>query len=199
MLNRTLIIRQFWQNLSDLVNNGVALKRVLQLILSYHDSQSYFANELKKIIIDMDDNWSFSAALTKNPKLFGETEANLIRIGETSDILPMVLKCLSEYFMPIRHKKYQNIYNFYNTLRIGEESKLPLSTSLCLAQECCQGELKVAVKKIYEDVRNGNALAAPMAESGCFCPNEVDQIDLYEEYNLLGLILTRLSNEYRVK
>ncbi len=191
MLTMAKTIRHFWSDLRDLMEAGMPIVESLKLILKGLNPNNPFAKDLVVIMSEIAHGSSFYEALARHNKFFGPLEINLIKAGEMSGKLDIVLMHLALGSVPTKADEYDN---FYAALGVSEAAGVPILTSLKSAQIYCSGALGKAVKKFYDEVREGNTLAAPMDESRLFCEGEIDLIDFGYEVGGLGDIFQRLAN-----
>ncbi|MBI5454732.1 MAG: type II secretion system F family protein [Deltaproteobacteria bacterium] len=87
----------FSRQLSTLFGAGVPLTRAL-FTLERQIQSKEFVEIVKKIREDVEGGSSFSAAIARHPKVFGELYANMIEAGEAGGILDNVLDKLAFMF-----------------------------------------------------------------------------------------------------
>lgn len=85
----------FTRQLSTLLKSGIPLLQSLELLVDH------FEGRLKSIVISLKDDikegGSFADALKKFPKVFGNIYVQLVRAGEASGNLELILDRLTEY------------------------------------------------------------------------------------------------------
>lgn len=191
MLTMAKTIRHFWSDLRKLMEAGMPIVESLKLIYKGLNPDNPFAQDLVVIMSEIAHGSSFYEALSKHNKFFGPLEINLIKASEISGMLDLALIHLTNDSIPTKADEYDN---FYAALGVSEVTGVPALTSLKSAQVYCSGALGAAVKKFYDEVRDGNTLAAPMDESRLFCEGEIDLIDFGYEVGGLGDIFQILAN-----
>ena len=86
----------FTCEVSDLVEASVPLLRALQII-SHQTRYPKFKEMIEKMAILMKDGGSFSDGLLEFPRVFSSLYINMVKAGEISGQLDIVLKRLAEY------------------------------------------------------------------------------------------------------
>ena len=99
----------FTQQMSDLVDAAVPILRALQIVIS-QTRNLYFKDVLNEIYQLIKDGESLSEALARYPHIFSSLYINVIKTGEVSGQLEVVLKRLAEYFEQERIQ-YQRVQN----------------------------------------------------------------------------------------
>jgi type IV pilus assembly protein PilC len=80
----------FSRQLATMLEAGVALMRSLDVVLSQIQSKELY-NVVNQIRTDVEAGKSFSQALTRHPKVFGQFWISLVEVGEASGTLADVL------------------------------------------------------------------------------------------------------------
>ena len=84
----------FTRQLSAMISAGVPLLRSLSS-LAEHATNPAFKNILQEVVADVQSGISFSEALGKHPRVFGDVYVNMTHAGETAGILDEILKRLA--------------------------------------------------------------------------------------------------------
>ena len=92
-LNETIA---FTRQMSDLVDAHVPMLKALQLIARQTKNPN-FQSVLEDIYLSVRDGGSLSASLARHPELFSDLYINLVRTGELSGKLEMVMSRLADY------------------------------------------------------------------------------------------------------
>lgn len=193
MLTMGGTIRQFWKDLSVLVNAGLPLKEALNLILRNSNNSSSgnrFNQALTAIIVDLETDLTFYEALSQNPDFFGPVEINLVRSGEIFGDLEVKLYQLNHDLTLTKADEYKN---FYASLGTCLSAGIPILTSFKVTKGFCTGNLKKVVGKLYRVIENGGVFITLMAESGLFCEGEISLVDLGEQTGSLANTFLELA------
>ncbi|MFZ5801170.1 MAG: type II secretion system F family protein [Candidatus Omnitrophota bacterium] len=86
----------FAKQLATMLDAGVTLLRSLEVINQQVES-AVLSHVLEEVIKDLSKGASFSSALTKHPRIFGQFWVSLIEVGEASGNLPVILEKLAAY------------------------------------------------------------------------------------------------------
>ena len=84
----------FTQELGIMLKAGLSIIEALES-LKEEATNRYFAEEINKIIFDTRGGVPFSDALSKHPAIFGEVYVNMVKSGEESGKMELVLERLS--------------------------------------------------------------------------------------------------------
>ena len=99
----------FTQQMSDLVDAAVPILKSLQIVVS-QTKNPYFKDVLNHIYKLIKDGESLSSALAQYPQIFSSLYVNVVKTGEISGQLEVVLKRLAHYFeeQHVHRQRMQN-------------------------------------------------------------------------------------------
>jgi general secretion pathway protein F len=80
----------FTQQLSTLLDAGMELDRSLAILLDLTDNQR-FRSILRGILADIQGGSSFADSLAKHPRLFSKLYVNMVKAGEASGVMEVIL------------------------------------------------------------------------------------------------------------
>lgn len=86
----------FTQQLATLLEAGMELDRSLAILLDLTDNQR-FRSILRGILTDVQTGSSFADSLAKHPRLFSRLYVNMVKAGEASGVLEVILMRLSGF------------------------------------------------------------------------------------------------------
>ena len=86
----------FTQQLSTLLEAGMELDRSLAILLDLTDNQR-FRSILRGILADIQSGSSFADSLAKHPRLFSRLYVNMVKAGEASGVLEVILSRLAGF------------------------------------------------------------------------------------------------------
>jgi type II secretion system protein F len=86
----------FTQQLSTLLEAGMELDRSLAILLDLTDNQR-FRSILRTILADIQSGSSFADSLAKHPRLFSKLYVNMVKAGEASGVLEVILSRLAGF------------------------------------------------------------------------------------------------------
>ena len=86
----------FTQQLATLLEAGLELDRSLSILLDLTDNQR-FRSILRGILADIQGGSSFADSLAKHPKLFSRLYVNMVKAGEASGVLEVILSRLAGF------------------------------------------------------------------------------------------------------
>src|SRR5574337_166880 len=86
----------FTQQLATLLEAGMALDRSLAILLDLTDNQR-FRSILRGILPDVQSGSSFADSLAKHPLLFSRLYVNMVKAGEASGVLEVILARLAGF------------------------------------------------------------------------------------------------------
>lgn len=86
----------FSKQLATLINAGVPLVQSLNILQKQIENKA-FQDIMKTIRTDVESGTPFSEAIAKHPKVFNRLYINLVRAGETSGTLDMVLERIAAF------------------------------------------------------------------------------------------------------
>lgn len=86
----------FAKQLATMLDAGVTLLRSLEVINQQVES-AVLLRALEEVTKDLSKGTSFSSALAKHPRIFGQFWVSLIEVGEASGNLPVILEKLASY------------------------------------------------------------------------------------------------------
>jgi type II secretion system protein F len=86
----------FTQQLATLLEAGMELDRSLAILLDLTDNQR-FRSILRSILTDVQTGSSFADSLAKHPRLFSRLYVNMVKAGEASGVLEVILTRLSGF------------------------------------------------------------------------------------------------------
>jgi MSHA biogenesis protein MshG len=84
----------FTRQLSSLISAGIPIIRALGSICQETEN-SFFKETIESVILDVEGGGSLSASLKKHPQCFTDIYVNLVRAGETSGNLDVILERLA--------------------------------------------------------------------------------------------------------
>jgi type IV pilus assembly protein PilC len=93
---KTMDLVVFARQLATMLDAGVTLFRSLEIICQQVESKALF-RALEQMTKDLTKGLSFSKALAKHPKVFGQFWVSLVEVGEASGNLPVILEKLADY------------------------------------------------------------------------------------------------------
>lgn len=103
---------ELFDQLESLLVAGLPLDRALHVLGSSADSEPMRAL-VYRILIDIEKGRTFAEALAEHPALFRILEVSMVRAGEASGALPLVLRQLSDY-----HTERREFHRFLVTASI---------------------------------------------------------------------------------
>jgi general secretion pathway protein F len=86
----------FTQQLATLLEAGMELDRSLAILLDLTDNQR-FRSILRGVLADIQSGSSFADSLAKHPRLFSRLYVNMVKAGEASGVLEMILSRLAGF------------------------------------------------------------------------------------------------------
>jgi len=86
----------FTQQLATLLEAGMELDRSLAILLDLTDNQR-FRSILRSILADIQGGSSFADSLAKHPRLFSRLYVNMVKAGEASGVLEVILLRLAGF------------------------------------------------------------------------------------------------------
>jgi general secretion pathway protein F len=86
----------FTQQLATLLEAGMELDRSLAILLDLTDNQR-FQTVLRGMLTDIQGGSSFADSLAKHPKLFSRLYVNMVKAGEASGVLEVILSRLAGF------------------------------------------------------------------------------------------------------
>ena len=86
----------FTQQLATLLEAGMELDRCLAILLDLTDNQR-FRSILRGVLADIQSGSSFADSLAKHPRLFSRLYVNMVKAGEASGVLEMILSRLAGF------------------------------------------------------------------------------------------------------
>lgn len=86
----------FTQQLATLLEAGMELDRSLAILLDLTDNQR-FRSILRSILADIQAGSSFADSLAKHPRLFSKLYVNMVKAGEASGVLEVILSRLAGF------------------------------------------------------------------------------------------------------
>lgn len=86
----------FTQQLATLLEAGMELDRSLAILLDLTDNQR-FRSILRSILSDIQAGSSFADSLAKHPRLFSRLYVNMVKAGEASGVLEVILSRLAGF------------------------------------------------------------------------------------------------------
>jgi general secretion pathway protein F len=86
----------FTQQLATLLEAGMELDRSLAILLDLTDNQR-FRSILRSILVDIQAGSSFADSLAKYPRLFSRLYVNMVKAGEVSGVLEVILSRLAGF------------------------------------------------------------------------------------------------------
>ncbi len=86
----------FTQQLATLLDAGMELDRSMAILLDLTDNQR-FRSILRGILTDIQTGSSFADSLAKHPRLFSRLYVNMVKAGEASGVLEMILARLGGF------------------------------------------------------------------------------------------------------
>src|SRR5574337_1099126 len=86
----------FTQQLATLLEAGMELDRSLAILLDLTDNER-FRSILRGILADIQAGSSFADSLAKHPRLFSRLYVNMVKAGEASGVLEVILSRLSGF------------------------------------------------------------------------------------------------------
>jgi len=86
----------FTQQLATLLEAGMELDRSLAILLDLTDNQR-FRSILRSILADIQAGSSFADSLAKHPRLFSRLYVNMVKAGEASGVLEVILLRLAGF------------------------------------------------------------------------------------------------------
>lgn len=89
-------VTTFTRQMSDLLKSGLVLVRALE-VLEKQTENDKFKAVIAQIRADVAGGSTFSDALTKHPRIFGELYANMVRAGEVGGMLDAVMERLADF------------------------------------------------------------------------------------------------------
>ena len=93
------------EDVALLLGSGVPLSRALVILTELHASRKTFAGVLRKVNDDMREGSTFWEALERRDGFFPPIFVNMVRAGESSGALPIILERLSGYLEEIQELK----------------------------------------------------------------------------------------------
>jgi general secretion pathway protein F len=91
-----LDILAFTQQLATLLEAGMELDRSLAILLDLTDNQR-FRSILRSVLTDIQSGSSFADSLAKHPRLFSRLYVNMVKAGEASGVLEVILSRLAGF------------------------------------------------------------------------------------------------------
>jgi|GEM_PF-2275687 len=186
-MTRAMQLRLFWESFAMMIDAGLPVLRALNTIIN-QGWGGKFGEGIRQIAEDMQGGKTLSEAMEIS-KLFSKTEVNIIRAGEVGSILEVVARRLTNGGLFTRADQYLYFYKNFGTLIT---SGVPILQSLKLSAEDLDEPLQIAIMKIYDGVKEGDGMAAPMEESGEFSPMEVNLVDISDKCGCLDAILLKI-------
>lgn len=146
----------FFSQLSIMVETGVSLPEAIHSILS-QALPGRFQTVLREVVSRLQSGESFSTALAKHPKVFGDFYVNLLRAAEASGTMGPMLKRCADYLTARRElqKKIKSALSYpavllvaavgvtaflmtyvlpkFLTIYAGREATLPVPTAILIA------------------------------------------------------------------
>lgn len=198
MLTMAQTIRQFWQDLEELIGAGVPLIESLRIILNTINPINPFYQVLNRIIANIDSGLSFSQALEKNKSFFGPMEIALVQVGEKTDALLDAIANINEAVLLVKANEYKN---FYAALGLALSNCTPLLSALWAAKFYCSEQLFETVHNLYWKIHNSQqedsipiiAWDDELVGSDLFCPGEALLLELGERNGQLSETCLRLA------
>lgn len=89
-------VRAFIQSLSVMISTGVSLSEALQTCVDVKSSPT-FARTLADVIGQVEGGTSFSAALTRHPRVFSPLVVNMVKASEASGQLGPMLRRVAQF------------------------------------------------------------------------------------------------------
>ena len=86
----------FTQQLATLLEAGMELDRSLAILLDLTDNQR-FRSIVRGVLADIQSGSSFADSLAKHPRLFSRLYVNMVKAGEASGVLEMILSRLAGF------------------------------------------------------------------------------------------------------
>ena len=86
----------FTQQLATLLEAGMELDRSLAILLDLTDNER-FRSILRGVLADIQSGSSFADSLAKHPRLFSRLYVNMVKAGEASGVLEMILSRLAGF------------------------------------------------------------------------------------------------------
>ncbi len=86
----------FTRQLATMIDAGLPLVQSLEILASQQENKT-FKDVLSKVKLDVEGGATFSDALQKHPKVFGELYTSLVTAGEVGGMLDVILNRLSVY------------------------------------------------------------------------------------------------------
>jgi general secretion pathway protein F len=86
----------FTQQLATLLEAGMELDRSLSILLDLTDNQR-FRSILRGVLADIQAGSSFADSLAKHPRLFSRLYVNMVKAGEASGVLEVILSRLAGF------------------------------------------------------------------------------------------------------
>jgi len=86
----------FTQQLATLLEAGMELDRSLAILLDLTDNQR-FRSILRGVLADIQSGSSFADSLAKHPRLFSRLYVNMVKAGEASGVLEVILSRLAGF------------------------------------------------------------------------------------------------------
>lgn len=163
-----------FDQLEGLLVAGLPLDRSLHVLSCSVDS-ALMRKLVQHILLDIEKGRTFAAALAEHPACFGILEVSMVRAGEASGALPLVLRQLSDY-----HIEQREFRRFLIT------SSIYPATLLIFAMMAIAGIFLFVLPKFadaYADLASQNASIALLTGIS-------DAIQNYGLYVLAGMIAT---------
>ena len=182
--------RIFWFSLSNLLQSGIPLLRSLNVIIAQLSDKDKFGLGIKQIAASVQAGRTFAEAMAAS-NMFSPAEVNTVHAGEAIGNLELVALRIANGQIPSRADQY---IAFYQTLGSLLRSGVPLLPSLRISENVFDEPFKKVIEKIYNSVKGGDSIAAPMDETGEFAATEVNLIDLGEETGQTDEMLLRLAD-----
>ena len=97
-------VTNFTREFSTMISSGLAINKALVICTNQFENQ-IFKNILQEVTKDIDSGTSLSGALSKFPAVFDTSYISLVKAGESSGKLEVVLQRLAESYEAIRDLK----------------------------------------------------------------------------------------------